>query len=70
MNTTVTIGDTHVPYQDKSAIKCAIKIIKSIEPDNIIFIGDIIDFYSISRFSKTPDRINSLQDDLDETKEV
>jgi len=66
---TVAIGDTHIPYEEPEMIKCALAIIKAIEPTNVFLIGDIIDFYPVSRYAKDPRRINSLQDEVDKVYE-
>lgn len=68
MEQTAIIGDVHIPYHDPPALKCALKITKDLKPDRVILIGDIIDFYSISRYMKDPGRINSLQPDIDKTR--
>jgi len=64
------LGDIHVPYHDEKALKIALKIIKRYKPDQIKLIGDIVDFYSISKYMKDPGRITQLQDDIDKTKEI
>lgn len=67
MTVTVAIGDVHIPYEDRTAIECAFSIIRSIQPDNVVLIGDIIDFYTVSKYAKDPTRINTLQEEIDQT---
>jgi predicted MPP superfamily phosphohydrolase len=64
------LSDIHVPYHDKTAIKLATGFITLYKPDVIYLIGDIIDFYSLSKYDKDPKRLLTLQDDIDETIDV
>lgn len=64
-NKFVVISDIHFPYQDDKAIKAALDFIKTNPVDTIILNGDILDFYDVSSFDKEPDRINSLQKEID-----
>ena len=63
----VFLPDVHVPYQDEKAVKAALAFIRFFKPHHVWLLGDVIDFYSISRFRKDPKRNEQLQDDLDET---
>lgn len=64
MQRAVILPDIHVPYEDDKALDLALKVIKKYKPERIIQLGDMYDFYSISRFDKHPDRIDSLQQEL------
>ena len=64
-NKFVVLSDIHFPYQDDKAIKAAFDFIKTNPVDIIILNGDILDFYDVSSFDKDPDRINSLQKEID-----
>lgn len=64
MNKFVVASDIHFPYEDKKAIKAFLDFIKRNEVDTVIFNGDILDMYDVSSFDKSPDRINSLQKEL------
>jgi UDP-2,3-diacylglucosamine pyrophosphatase LpxH len=52
----IVINDIHFPYQDERALRLTLKIIKAYQPDIIFLNGDIMDFYPISKFSKSPER--------------
>lgn len=65
MNRFVVLSDIHFPYQDDKAIKVSLDFIKSNPVDTIILNGDILDFYDVSSFDKDPDRVNSLQKEID-----
>jgi UDP-2,3-diacylglucosamine pyrophosphatase LpxH len=64
------VGDIHVPFQDKRAVAVVIDFLKWYRPDHLFLIGDIVDFYAISRYDKDPDRILGLQDEIDETVDL
>jgi UDP-2,3-diacylglucosamine pyrophosphatase LpxH len=64
---TLIVSDLHVPFQDKKAVKSMLAFSKWYKPNYIFLNGDIIDFYAISRFDKDPKRIDSLQDEINET---
>jgi hypothetical protein len=61
------VSDDHAPYQHEAAYACRLAAIRLFKPDVLFLGGDHCDFYQISRFEKTPDRVHKLQDDLDET---
>lgn len=60
----VSLGDWHVPYEDREAIKAALKFVEKLQP-NIIVLHEVHDFYKLSRFDKDPDRRDNLQTELD-----
>lgn len=64
-NKFIVISDIHYPYHDTKAIKCVLDFIKDKDIDTIILNGDILDFYDVSSFDKDPDRVNSLQKEID-----
>jgi len=67
--TAVVYGDTHVPYQDKDAIAIVMAVIADAQPDIIVNLGDLVDAWQISHFSKDPSRLDTLQDNIDEARE-
>lgn len=58
-------GDTHYPHQDDPAVGCVAAMFQASEAQRIIHVGDLLDCYGISRFSKDPNRRFSLQDEID-----
>ena len=64
--TLVKLSDWHVPYQDEKAINVSFDFCRKVQP-NVIIIDEMMDFYSISKFSRDPKRKLSLQEDLDTT---
>ncbi len=64
----VILSDVHVPFQDRNVCNMALAFIREHKPSTIHLLGDISDFYSVSRFVKDPLRKEDLQSDLDNTK--
>jgi UDP-2,3-diacylglucosamine pyrophosphatase LpxH len=64
------LSDIHVPYHDAVAIKLVLGFIKEQKLDAIYLIGDIVDFYTLSKYDKDPKRLLTLQDDVDQTVEI
>lgn len=64
------LPDIHFPYQDKLSLKLAESIMQYVKPNQIIQVGDLVDFYPISRYAKDPDRASGthLQKELDEAR--
>ncbi len=64
------VPDIHAPFHDMKAIKALIAFSKWWKPDYIYFMGDVVDFYAISSFTKDPSRALELQWEIDEAKKV
>lgn len=50
----LVIGDIHVPYTDKRTLELAIKTGKNMNIDFLVILGDFLDCYQLSRFTKDP----------------
>jgi predicted phosphodiesterase len=48
----VVISDTQLPYDDRRALKALIQFIGDYRPDEVIHIGDVMDFPQPSRWNK------------------
>ncbi|OHT67802.1 metallophosphoesterase family protein [Mycobacteroides chelonae] len=48
----VVISDTQIPYDDRKALKAVIRFIGDFQPDEVIHIGDLMDFPQPSRWNK------------------
>lgn len=63
------VPDTHKPFTDPLAEACVLQLARDLRAeghlDRIIHLGDLIDAPQISTFDSSPDRINTLQDDID-----
>lgn len=62
----VAYGDSHEPFADKHAMSVVRGIIKDVQPNLVVHVGDLLDCYSISSFDQNPLRRNSLQDEIDQ----
>jgi len=64
------VGDTQVPFHDARAVELAAQVIELYNPDHLIYNGDMIDFWSISKHQPRRDEILrslSLQEEIDRT---
>lgn len=67
---TLSIPDAQIPFHDERALKLAHVAIRETYPDNIVNMGDMIDFPSLSRFEQRPEWTNQVQDSLDRTHQM
>lgn len=72
MKKIVVISDLQVPYHDAKAIKNVAAFIRKFKPDEVVTIGDEIDFPTISRWTQgTPgEYAGSIGDDRDQTVQI
>lgn len=61
----LVIPDVHIPFHSKKALDCVIRIAEAYGPDEVIQLGDLCDFYKISKYTKDPRRGESVQKELD-----
>lgn len=52
MRRIVIISDTQIPYHDQRAVNAVINFIKVTKPDEVVHIGDLMDYPQPSRWSK------------------
>lgn len=50
--------DTHLPHEDKDAVRCALKILEWYKPHTVVILGDFIDFESVSHWMKDKHKSN------------
>lgn len=50
------LSDIHAPYHDDEALAAALDAVAKVDPTVVILNGDTIDFYSVSRFERDPER--------------
>lgn len=60
------LSDIHVPHQDAVAVKLTLEFAKWWRPHHLFLIGDVVDFYQMSRYDQDPKRTLLFQDDMDE----
>lgn len=69
MNRELYISDIHFEYENKSAWKLFLKVIREIDPHIIYLGGDILDCYGISDFDRDPTRAMGFQAECDYASE-
>lgn len=62
MPSVIGLGDLHLPWPDKRAIKAAIAYIKHRRPNCVVQLGDLADFYSSSRFARSLNLLTPLEE--------
>lgn len=68
--TAAILQDTHHPFHDQRALREVELFLGDLQPDLIMYPGDMSDFYGLSKFDKNPNRANQLQSDLNSTKRM
>lgn len=63
----IVMADIHIPYQDDVALSTMFDYVDPLNPDIIVILGDLVDFYQISRFIKNPAK-KGISDEIKETK--
>lgn len=68
--TYVVVSDTQIPYQDRKAVRSLIDFIGDYQPDEVVSIGDLMDFPQPSRWNKDTrgEFEGSIFDDCDYAK--
>jgi len=57
----IYLSDIQIPFADWPAVKLVEQFMEDWQPDRIFYVGDIADFYGISKFDKNPGRRFRLQ---------
>ena len=60
----VSLNDAHYPFHDSQVMEVAIEFVKYLKPHTVV-IHEWLDWYSLSKFDKDPNRKLMLQDDID-----
>lgn len=61
---TAVVPDLHIPDHDEGAVEWALNLISDLRPDEVVFLGDMFDFMSISRFLKHPKQSRLFSDEV------
>lgn len=64
------VNDLHVPWHDAELVDASIELFRDLQPDLFILNGDIQDFFGLSRFNKSYERLDSLQSELNQGKAI
>lgn len=62
----VFLSDIHFPYQDQELVDQALTLIDRIDCHRVVLNGDINDFFQLSRFNTSLERLDHLQEEIDE----
>ena len=63
---TLVFGDAQVPFQDPRAMELAHIAIQTLKPDNVVFVGDMIDLTSQSKYQQRPEWVGGTQAAIDQ----
>lgn len=58
------ISDPHIPYHDQRALDVALKAMRGFRPSIVVSVGDFVDFFSVSNYSKDPARALQLDKEI------
>lgn len=64
----VVISDTQIPYHDQRAVNAVINFIKVTKPDEVVHIGDLMDYPQPSRWTKG--KRGEFEGDIEEDSEL
>lgn len=70
--TVMLMGDVHCPIQDHAAVDAFIAVLKDIQPDELLILGDYLDCDAPARWSKdtVAEYADTLRVEIDEGKRV
>lgn len=68
--TCLVVPDLHVPFHDCGFVALTTKLVKLLQPDHVVQLGDMNDFFQISRFSKDPERRETIYEDLQTSSKI
>ena len=60
--TNIVGNDFHSPYHDHKVVANFIRFLKDFKPDILTINGDLIDFYDLSNYAKSPTRFLSMSE--------
>jgi predicted phosphodiesterase len=61
------LSDLHFPFQNQELVDSALRLAKKLKPHRIVLNGDINDFFQLSRFNTGLERLDDLQNEIDES---
>lgn len=63
---TLVFGDAQIPFGDARAMKLAQMAVRELMPDNVVFVGDMIDLPTQSKYDQRPEWAGTTQSAIDE----
>jgi len=67
---TLVVPDAHTPNHDEHALGLVRDFAQDYHPDVLVILGDWFDCYQVSNFTNKPDRISTLQREIDDGVEA
>lgn len=58
------VPDVHAPYHDEHAWQLMLDVARDLQPETIVCIGDLADFFALSTHSKDPERALRLKEEI------
>lgn len=62
---TLVAGDAQIPYHDERAVELFQRAVVESQPDNIVFVGDMIDLPGQSKYQQHPEWAQTTQSSID-----
>lgn len=62
------ISDPHIPYHDEKALAVWLKACRDFKPSVVVSMGDFIDCFSVSSYSKDPRRALHLEGEVEQAR--
>lgn len=56
--------DSHIPYHSVKAFALVMNVLSDLNPDEIVFLGDLADFYAVSSHGRHPGMMHLLTDEV------
>lgn len=66
----LSFGDLHVPFHDELCLDVILSEARRIKPTIITLMGDMLDFYQISTFTKNPTRSKRLFEEIKQLRGI
>lgn len=61
----VFFPDAQIPFHDEQAVEAAHTVVRELQPDNIVMLGDMLDLPGQSSFDGRPEYMGAVQESLD-----
>ncbi len=68
--TVIFVSDIHAPYHNAVLLASLRDFIKDFDPHRIVINGDTNDFFQLSRWNRTGDRLETLQNEIDMGRDI
>jgi predicted phosphodiesterase len=68
-NRILVLTDTHFPYQHERTFDFLWDLRESFRPDRVVHVGDVVDFYGMSNYAKSPDHPDSFVSELEKIRQ-